>query len=147
MKAEVYKINKLAKLMIEVVYPEFIETLKHIGLNEALIKLEGYHERYITNRGGINYIDDDENLNNYYENILEFDYDPLLEKIIEIEEEDEDSAYASPVDAYYAWCNAVMDTMTNLKEEHYTKIDEIINRINVIPVVYTRKVLTEKNKN
>ena len=86
-KAETYKINKLAKLMIEVVYPEFVETLKNIGIGNYPIKLEEYNSYHLTTKGRIYFIDGEENEQTTFENIFEFKEDPQLEKIIEIENE------------------------------------------------------------
>lgn len=135
-----FLIEEATELMLSVGYPTLIDTMKNLGIDEIKLELRGCVDYYITSQGALFYRNSARQHVEKTSNLLESKEDPQRDLIGQ-----GISGYEFPTDVYCEWCKVVADKIEHLKK-NFTKIDKIIERLNKIPISYTREVLFEKNK-
>ena len=136
-------IDQAAKLMCEVAFPTLIDEMKNVGVQEIVLKQKSFCEVHLQVSGRMFFIDE---ANGNAESLLSAN---ILEEKTDDQKgmtksfEKVRNTYATPTDIYTTWCCLIMDKIEELKKNRY-KIENVIDRLNKIPLICTRKTLIEK---
>lgn len=131
--------EKLANLMVEVVYPKLLDLMKHNSMKEVKIFFKGAKTIHFHDSGLLQWVGTDGHIANCSGYVAK--KCPGFNNYGEKSAIDND--YGSANGMYVAHCNAIMNRIEEL-EKAQNIILGAINRASKIQLVYERKVLMEK---